>query len=72
MRDDNYNYYIPKARRSFSKISTTRTLVLIVLILAAAVMMKALSAHYGFSWATALAADKEGWIISPTQPEDAP
>jgi len=56
----------------FSKIFTTRILVLIALILAAAVMMKALSAHYGFSWATALAADKDSWIISPTQPEDAP
>ena len=56
----------------FSKIFTTRTLVRIIFILAAAVMMKALSAHYGFSWGTALAADKEGWIISPTQPEDAP
>jgi hypothetical protein len=39
-----------------NKVFTTKTLLQIVLILAAAVVMKALSAHYDFSWATALAA----------------
>jgi hypothetical protein len=40
----------------FSKIFTTKTLVLIVCMLSAAVVMKGLGAHYAFSWATALAA----------------
>ncbi len=39
----------------FAKIFTTKTLVQIVFVLAATVMMKAMSAHYDFSWATALA-----------------
>jgi hypothetical protein len=39
----------------FAKIFTTKTLVQIVFVLAAAVMMKAISAHYGFSWASAFA-----------------
>ena len=39
----------------FAKIFTTKTLLQIVFILAATVMMKAMSAHYDFSWATALA-----------------
>jgi hypothetical protein len=39
-----------------SKVFTTRTLVQIILVLTAAIMMKAISAHYDFSWATALAA----------------
>jgi hypothetical protein len=39
-----------------NRIFTTKTLVQIVFVLAAAVMMKAISAHYDFSWATALAA----------------
>jgi hypothetical protein len=38
----------------FAKIFTTKTLLQIVFILAATVMMKAMSAHYDFSWATAL------------------
>jgi hypothetical protein len=39
----------------FAKIFTTRTLLQIVFVLAATVMMKALSANYDFSWAKALA-----------------
>jgi hypothetical protein len=39
----------------FARIFTTRTLLQIVFVLAATVMMKALSAHFGFSWAAALA-----------------
>jgi hypothetical protein len=39
-----------------SKIFTTRTLVQIIFVLAAVVVMKAISSHYDFSWATALAA----------------
>jgi hypothetical protein len=38
-----------------SKVFTTRTLVQIILVLTTAVMMKAMSAHYDFSWAAALA-----------------
>jgi hypothetical protein len=41
----------------FNKIFSTRTLVHIIRILGAAVVMKALSPHYDFSWATALAAE---------------
>jgi hypothetical protein len=40
----------------FAKIFTTRTLLQIVFVLIAAIMMKAMSSHYEFSWATALAA----------------
>lgn len=39
----------------FAKIFTTRTLVQIVFVLTAMVVMKAMSAHYDFSWAAALA-----------------
>ena len=39
----------------FAKFFTTRTLLQIVFVLAATVMMKALSAHYDFRWAKALA-----------------
>jgi hypothetical protein len=39
-----------------NKVFTTRTLVQIILVLVAAVIMKAASLHYDFSWATALAA----------------
>jgi len=39
----------------FARIFTTRTLVQIIFVLTAVVMMKAMSAHYDFSWATALA-----------------
>jgi hypothetical protein len=39
----------------FARIFTTRTLLQIVFVLTAAVMMKAMSAHYDFSWASALA-----------------
>jgi hypothetical protein len=38
-----------------NKIFTTRTLLQIIFVLAATVMMKATSSHYGFSWLTALA-----------------
>ena len=40
-----------------NKVFTTGTLVKIILVLTAAVAMKALSLHYDFSWATALAAE---------------
>jgi hypothetical protein len=39
-----------------NKVFTTRTLVQIILVLAAIVILKAASLHYDFSWATALAA----------------
>jgi len=38
------------------RVFTTRTLLQIIFVLTATVMMKALSSHYDFSWATALAA----------------
>ena len=38
-----------------NKVFTTRTLVQIVFVLTAAVVMKAMSSHYDFSWAIALA-----------------
>jgi hypothetical protein len=38
-----------------NKVFTTRTLVQIILVLTAAVVLKATSSHYDFSWATALA-----------------
>ena len=40
-----------------NKFFTTRTLVQIIFVLTAAVILKAASLHYDFSWATALAAD---------------
>jgi hypothetical protein len=40
----------------FAKVFSTRTLMQIVIVLTAAVAMKAISAHYDFSWAAALAA----------------
>jgi hypothetical protein len=40
----------------FVKVFSTRTLMKVVAVLAAAVVMKALSVHYDFSWVTALAA----------------
>jgi hypothetical protein len=39
-----------------SRIFTTRTLVQIIFVLTAIVVMKAMSSHYDFSWASALAA----------------
>jgi hypothetical protein len=39
-----------------SKIFTTRTLVQIIFVLTAMIVMKAMSSHYDFSWASALAA----------------
>ncbi len=39
-----------------SKVFTTRTLVQIIFVLTAMVIMKAMSWHYDFSWASALAA----------------
>jgi hypothetical protein len=41
----------------FSKFFSTRTLLQIVCVLTAAIVMKGLSVHYDFSWATALAAE---------------
>ena len=40
----------------FIKIFTTRTLLQIIFVLAVTLVIKAISAHYDFSWATALAA----------------
>jgi hypothetical protein len=40
----------------FAKVFSTLTLMQIVVVLIATVAMKALSVHYDFSWATALAA----------------
>ena len=39
-----------------NRVFTTRTLLQIIFVLVATIMMKAISAHYDFSWATALAA----------------
>jgi hypothetical protein len=39
-----------------ARIFTTKTLLQIIFVLTATVMMKAISAHYDFSWVTALAA----------------
>ena len=39
----------------FARIFTTKTLLQIVIVLAATVMMKAMSTRYDFSWVTALA-----------------
>jgi hypothetical protein len=39
----------------FARIFTTKTLLQIIIVLTAAIMMKAMSAHYDFSWASALA-----------------
>jgi hypothetical protein len=39
----------------FARIFTTKTLLQIIFVLTAAVMMKAMSSHYDFSWAAALA-----------------
>jgi hypothetical protein len=41
----------------FSKVFSTRALLQIICVLGAVVVMKLLSAHYDFSWATALAAE---------------
>jgi hypothetical protein len=40
----------------FVKVFSTRTLMQIVIVLTATVAMKAMSVHYDFSWAAALAA----------------
>ena len=39
------------------KVFSTRSLLQIICVLGAVVAMKALRAHYDFSWATALAAE---------------
>jgi hypothetical protein len=39
-----------------NKLFTTKTLLQIIFVLAAAVIMKAASSHYDFSWTAALAA----------------
>ena len=41
----------------FNKVFSTRTLLQIICVLGAVVVMRVLSAHYDFSWATALAAE---------------
>ena len=41
----------------FNKVFSTTTLVQIICVLGAVIVMKALSAHYDFSWAAALAAE---------------
>jgi hypothetical protein len=41
----------------FNKVFSTRTLLQIICVLGAVVAMKAFSAHYDLSWATALAAE---------------
>lgn len=40
--------------RLFNKVFSTRTLLQIIYVLVAVVAMKLLSAHYDFSWATAV------------------
>jgi hypothetical protein len=40
----------------FAKVFSTRTLLQIVVVLAATFAMKALSLHYDFNWVTALTA----------------
>ena len=39
-----------------NRVFTTRTLLQIIFVLTATIMMKAISTHYDFSWAAALAA----------------
>jgi hypothetical protein len=41
----------------FNEVFSTRTLVLIACVLGAVVVMKILSVHYDFSWATTLGAE---------------
>jgi hypothetical protein len=41
----------------FNKVFSTRTLMQVICILGAVAAMKALSTHYDFSWATALATE---------------
>jgi hypothetical protein len=40
----------------FNRVFSTRTLLQIICVLGAVVVMKVLSSHYDFNWATALAA----------------
>jgi hypothetical protein len=40
----------------FAAVFSTRTLIQIIVVLTAALAMKAMSAHYEFSWLSALAA----------------
>jgi hypothetical protein len=55
---DNYDYTKAEDHMTlFNKVFWTRTLLQIICVLGAVVAMKALSAHYDFSWATALAAE---------------
>jgi hypothetical protein len=39
-----------------NRVFTTRTLLQIIFVLTATIVMKVISTHYDFSWATALAA----------------
>ena len=45
-----------KCLKVLAAVFTTRTLVQIACVLAAILVMKGLGAHYGFDWASALAA----------------
>jgi hypothetical protein len=57
---DSLTYHYAKAEDHmtlFNKVFSTRTLLQIICVLGAVVAMKALSANYDFSWATALAAE---------------
>jgi hypothetical protein len=41
----------------FNQVFSTRALLQVICVLGAVVVMKVLSAHYDFSWASALAAE---------------
>jgi hypothetical protein len=43
--------------KTYHAVFTTRRLLKIICVLGAVVVLKALSVHYDFSWATALAAE---------------
>ena len=43
----------------FNKVFSTRTLLQIICVLGTIVVMKGLSGHYDFSWATALGLNKK-------------
>jgi hypothetical protein len=54
---DNMTKQNLKIMTLFNKVFSTRTLLQIICVLSAVVAMKALSAHYDFSWSTALAGE---------------
>jgi hypothetical protein len=47
---------MPEFRRQLAEMFAPRTLVLIIYVLTAVVVLKAISVYYGFSWLQALAA----------------